>query len=51
MATKKYTIDDFKDRLDSPFAAGGWDIEKKPAKKKTVKKSAPKKGKSNAKGK
>lgn len=51
MATKKYTIDDFKDRLDSPFAAGDWDIAKKPAKKKTVKKTAPKKGKTNAKSK
>ena len=31
MATSKFTIDDFKDRLDSPFGAGGWDIEKKQA--------------------
>ena len=46
---RKYTIDDFKDRLDSPVM--GWDIEKKPAKKKTDKKSTPKKGKTNAKNK
>lgn len=47
MSNKKYTIDDFKDRFTAPVM--GWDIEKKPEKKKTVKKSTPKKGKNNAK--
>ena len=51
MATKKptYTIDDFKDRLDSPMAIV-WDTPKK-APKKTEKKGSTKKGKKNAKAK
>lgn len=49
MATKKYSIDDFKDRLDSPLAVTL--LPPKKTAKKTVKKSAPKKGKTNAKGK
>ena len=46
---KEYTIDDFKDRFTAPVM--DWDVAKKPTKKKTVKKSAPKKGKTNAKSK
>ena len=50
MATKKkYTIDDYKDRLDSPL--GVTLLPSKKTGKKTVKKSGSKKRKSNAKGK